>query len=100
MGKNVPVADFAVWRYQIHIGGNSSAWSGLFQELITASPVLKGPPPRWRQWYSERLEPFVSFVSWLRIFPNHSLQAEPLAGRVGSLPAGSRMMAKSPMRCA
>lgn len=56
-------ADFAKWRYQIDIDGNTNSWPGLFLKLLTGSTVLKVESPgRWRQWYYERLVPWFNFV--------------------------------------
>ena len=63
MRPAVPAHDFAKWRYQIDIDGNSSSWPGLFQKLLTGSPVIKVASPQgWRQWYYDKLVPWVNFV--------------------------------------
>ena len=51
------------YKYQIDIDGQSNAWSGLFKKLMTGSPVLKvASPSHFRQWYYDRLVPFVNFI--------------------------------------
>ena len=37
----VPSTEFNHWKYQIDIDGNTNSWPGLFQKLLTGSPVLK-----------------------------------------------------------
>ena len=55
--------DFNKYKYQIDIDGNTNSWPGLFQKLLTRSPVLKVASPRgYRQWYYDRLRPWVNFV--------------------------------------
>ncbi len=59
----IPVERFAEWKYHIDIDGNSSSWPGLFQKLLTGSPVLKiASSWNWRQWYYDRLVPWQNFV--------------------------------------
>jgi hypothetical protein len=59
----VPVAQFAKFKYQIDIDGNTNSWPGLFQKLLTGSPVLKIASSRgYRQWYYDRLRPWINFV--------------------------------------
>lgn len=63
MGNFVPDTDFNRYRYQIDIDGNTNSWPGLFQKLLTGSPVLKVASPfGYRQWYYDRLRPWVNFV--------------------------------------
>ncbi len=51
------------YKYHIDIDGHSNAWSGFFTKLMTGSPVLKvASISHFRQWYYDRLEPFVNFV--------------------------------------
>ena len=51
------------YRIQIDIDGNSNAWSGLFLKLLSGSPVIKvASSGGFRQWYYDRLEPFLNFV--------------------------------------
>jgi len=59
----VPAADFQNFKYQIDIDGFTNSWPGLFQKLLTGSPVLKVASPHgYRQWYYDRLKPWVNFV--------------------------------------
>jgi hypothetical protein len=63
MADFIPVKEFNRFRYQIDIDGNSNSWPGLFQKLLTGSPVLKVASPRgFRQWYYDRLKPWINFV--------------------------------------
>ncbi|MBN9561921.1 MAG: class I SAM-dependent methyltransferase [Alphaproteobacteria bacterium] len=58
-----PFEEFARHKYQIDIDGNTNAWAGLFQKLLTGSPVLKVASPRgYRQWYYDRLVPWRNYV--------------------------------------
>ena len=59
----VPATEFAKFKYQIDIDGNTSSWPGLFQKLLTGSPVLKiASPLGYRQWYYDRLRPWSNFI--------------------------------------
>ena len=59
----IPTAEFAKFKYQIDIDGNTNSWSGLFQKLLTGNPVLKiASLYGYRQWYCRRLRPWVNFV--------------------------------------
>jgi hypothetical protein len=59
----VPVTQFHKYKYQIDIDGNTNAWGGLFQKLLTGSTVLKVASPRgYRHWYYDKLKPWVNFV--------------------------------------
>jgi Glycosyl transferase family 90 len=59
----VPAEEFRRYKYQIDIDGNTNSWPGLFQKLLTSSPVLKvASPAGYRQWYYDRLRPWVNFV--------------------------------------
>jgi hypothetical protein len=58
-----PFEEFARYKYQIDIDGNTNAWAGLFQKLLTGSPVLKvASPGGYRQWYYDRLVPWRNYV--------------------------------------
>jgi hypothetical protein len=60
---HVPMADHVAYKYQIDIDGNTNSWPGLFQKLLTGSPVLKVCSlARYRQWYYHRLIPWYNFV--------------------------------------
>jgi hypothetical protein len=59
----VPAAEFRRYKYQVDIDGNTNSWPGLFQKLLTGSPVLKvASPEGYRQWYYDRLRPWINFV--------------------------------------
>jgi hypothetical protein len=63
MASFVPSTEFNKFRYQIDIDGNTNSWSGLFQKLLTGSPVLKVASPQgFRQWYYDRLKPWVNYI--------------------------------------
>ena len=54
---------FNQYRFHIDIDGNTNSWPGLFIKLLSGSPVLKVASPHgFRQWYYDRLEPFVHYV--------------------------------------
>jgi hypothetical protein len=59
----VPATEVRKFKYQVDIDGNTSSWPGLFQKLLTGSPVLKvASPCGYRQWYYDRLRPWTNFV--------------------------------------
>jgi hypothetical protein len=59
----VPETRFHEYRYQIDIDGNTNSWPGLFQKLLTGSPVMKVTSRHGhRQWYYDRLVPWENFV--------------------------------------
>ena len=59
----VPSHDFQHWKYQIDIDGHTNSWPGLFTKLLTGSTVIKVASPRgYRQWYYDRLKPWINFV--------------------------------------
>ncbi len=63
MGAPVPRTDYLRYKYQIDIDGNTNAWAGLYERLLTGSPVLKVASPfDYRQWYYDRLIPWWNFV--------------------------------------
>jgi hypothetical protein len=63
MADFVRPEEFNKFRYQIDIDGNTNSWPGLFQKLLTGSPVLKvASPCDFRQWYYDRLKPWINFV--------------------------------------
>lgn len=50
-------------KYLIDIDGWANSWSGLFRKLLTGSAVLKvASREGYRQWYYDRLEPWVNYV--------------------------------------
>ena len=59
----IPASDFVTFKYQIDIDGNTNSWPGLFQKLLLGNPVLKvASPYGYRQWYYDRLRPWVHFI--------------------------------------
>jgi hypothetical protein len=59
----VPMLSSDQYKYQIDIDGNSNAWSGLFQKLLSGSAILKVASPHgFRQWYYDRFIPWEHFV--------------------------------------
>jgi hypothetical protein len=63
LASYVPPHDFPKWKYQIDIDGNTNSWPGLFVKLLTGSVVLKVASPRgYRQWYYDKLKPWINYV--------------------------------------
>jgi hypothetical protein len=63
LADTVPDTRFDEFRYHIDIDGNTNAWSALFRKLLSGSPVLKvASPMGFRQWYYDRLTPWMNFV--------------------------------------
>ena len=63
MRSPIPHTDFAKYKYQIDIDGNSNSWSGPFRKLLTGSPLLKvASLYGYRQWYYDCLQPWVNYV--------------------------------------
>jgi hypothetical protein len=63
MRSPVPASEWGKYRYQIDVDGNSNAWAGFFQRLLTGSPVLKAASPfGFRQWFYHHLQPWVHYV--------------------------------------
>ena len=59
----LPILSSNQYKYQIDVDGNSNAWSGLFQRLLSKSAVLKVASPHgFQQWYYDRLIPWEHFV--------------------------------------
>jgi Glycosyl transferase family 90 len=62
-GRFTDAITAAGYRAHIDIDGRSNAWSGLFQKLLTGSPLLKvASPAGYRQWYYDALEPWINYV--------------------------------------
>jgi tetratricopeptide (TPR) repeat protein len=54
---------FQDYIYNIDIDGNTNSWPGLFQKLLSGSPVLKVESSRgFRQWYYNRLRPWWNYI--------------------------------------
>jgi hypothetical protein len=63
MRDAVPWEEWIRYKYQIDIDGNTNAWSGFFQRLLTGSPVLKIESPRGlTQWFYDELRPWHNYV--------------------------------------
>lgn len=59
----IPAIEFNKFKYQIDIDGNTNAWSGLFQKLLSGNPVLKVSSDRdFKQWYYDRLIPWINYI--------------------------------------
>ena len=59
----VPWQEWNRYKFQIDIDGNTNAWSGLFQRLLTGSPVLKVESSQGLvQWYYDQLRPWDNYV--------------------------------------
>jgi hypothetical protein len=59
----VPVRNLNRYKYHIDIDGRSSSWPGLFQKLLSGSPILKVTSAGgYRQWYYDRLNPWQHYV--------------------------------------
>ena len=57
------MAEHARYKFQVDIDGNTNSWPGLFQKLLTGSPVLKVLSSKgYRQWYYPRLVPWQNYV--------------------------------------
>ena len=63
MRAYIPDHTLAFFRYHIDIDGASNAWRSLFLKLLSGSPVVK-VESAWgfRQWYYDRLVPWVNYV--------------------------------------
>jgi hypothetical protein len=63
MRPYVPILLSNQYKYQIDVDGNSIAWAGLFQKLLSKSAVLKVASSHgFQQWYYDRLTPWEHFV--------------------------------------
>ena len=60
---HLPASHFDQFKYHLDIDGNSNSWPGLLMKLHSGSPVLKvASPLGYRQWYYDRLAPWVNYV--------------------------------------
>ncbi len=58
-----PILSSNRYKYQIDIDGNTNAWAGLFQKLLSGSAVLKVKSPHdFQQWYYHKLIPWEHYV--------------------------------------
>ncbi len=63
LGGPVPEDDWLGYKFAIDIDGNTNAWSNLFVRLLFGCCVIKvASPANFRQWYYERLKPWVHYV--------------------------------------
>lgn len=63
MRSAVHRTEFQRYKYQIDIDGNTNAWPGLYEKLLSGSPVLKvASRYGFRQWYYDRLKPWINYV--------------------------------------
>jgi hypothetical protein len=59
----MPASGYAEYRVQIDIDGHTNSWPGLFQKLLTGSPVIKiASLGNYSQWYYDRLVPWSNYV--------------------------------------
>lgn len=62
-GAREPQEKIFEFKYQIDVDGNSNAWSSLFIKLLSGGVVLKiESPERFKQWYYNKLEPWINYV--------------------------------------
>jgi hypothetical protein len=94
----LPMTDHVNYKYQIDIDGNTNSWPGLFQKLLTGSPVLKiASANQYRQWYYSRLIPWYNYIpiahdmSDLLDILRHLKRNDSLAMSIGA--AGRRLAA-------
>ncbi|MBU2856791.1 hypothetical protein HF289_07825 [Acidithiobacillus ferrooxidans] len=61
--KREPQEKIFEHKFNIDVDGNSNSWSGFFKKLLSGSVVLKVESSEgFRQWFYNRLEPFVNYV--------------------------------------
>jgi hypothetical protein len=94
--NRVAQIEIARYRTTIDIDGNSNAWDGLFTKMLAGNTILKvASKNRYKQWYYDRLIPWVHFVpvasdmsdliekaEWVR---NNEALAEEIASAAGDL---------------
>lgn len=62
-GEIEPQERIFEYKYQIDVDGVSNSWPGLFIKLLSGGVVLKVDSPEgFRQWYHNRLEPWINYV--------------------------------------
>jgi hypothetical protein len=62
-GPEVPPMEFLKYRHSIDIDGNTCSWPGLLTKLIMGTTIIKvDSQTGYRQWYYDRLLPWVNFV--------------------------------------
>ncbi|GJD77048.1 hypothetical protein GCM10007886_03180 [Methylobacterium gregans] len=63
VAERVPLEAFMGYRHAVDIDGNSSAWMGLFTKLLMGCTVVKVDSALGhRQWYYDRLVPWIHVV--------------------------------------
>ena len=63
MGDYIEPATWLDHKFVLIVDGNTNSWHGLFTRLLFGCCVLKvASPGNFRQWYYDRLEPWVNFV--------------------------------------
>ena len=63
MRPSISSSRYKDFRYHIDIDGNTNSWSGLFTKLLSGGLTFKVDSPHdHRQWYYERLQPWVHYV--------------------------------------
>lgn len=63
LGGQVPEDNWLNHKFAFDIDGNTNAWSNLFVRLLFGCCVLKvASPEAFRQWYYDRLKPWVHYV--------------------------------------
>ncbi len=59
----MPITNINTYKFHIDIDGNSNAWSGLFQKLLSGGLVFKVESEfGFRQWYYDRLIPWQHYI--------------------------------------
>jgi len=95
----IPVEQFNRWKFQIDIDGMTSSWPGFFSKLLSRSVVLKIDSIKgWRQWYYDRLTPWIHYVPIrsdfsdlapiIRFLRNHPQVAEEIADNAATFVGG------------
>jgi hypothetical protein len=58
-----PAYKMAFYKYNIDVDGNTNSWPGLYQKLLSGSPVLKiNSQYSYKQWYYSKLVPWIHYV--------------------------------------
>jgi len=62
-GGFFPATNLHMFKYLVDVDGNTNAWGGLFERLLTGSAILKiASPLDYEQWYYDRLRPWEHYV--------------------------------------
>ena len=64
-GEREPQENIQLYKYNVDVDGNSNSWAGLVNKLLMGAGgvVLKARSPEsYRQWFYNRLEPWINFV--------------------------------------